>query len=150
VNDHSFNSVFLKLLLGDTARFPSFFTSVTKKTMLKEYAQILILMVIVFGFAGVTLLLSAILGQKKKSETKLMPYECGIDPVGTARQRFSIKFYVTTMIFILFDIEALYLYPWAVIYRRLGVFGLVEMGVFILLLLVGFIYVWKKGAFEWD
>ena len=118
--------------------------------MLKEYAQILILMVIVFGFAGVTLLLSAFLGQKKKSETKLMPYECGIDPVGTARQRFSIKFYVTTMIFILFDIEALYLYPWAVIYRRLGVFGLVEMGVFILLLLVGFIYVWKKGAFEWD
>jgi len=118
--------------------------------MLKEYAQILILMVIVFGFAGVTLLLSSILGQKKKSETKLMPYECGIDPVGTARQRFSITFYITTMIFILFDIEALYLYPWAVIYRRLGVFGLVEMGVFILLLLVGFIYVWKKGAFEWD
>jgi len=149
VNDHSFNSVFYNFFWGSTARFPSFFTSVTK-TMLKEYAQILILMVIVFGFAGVTLLLSAILGQKKKSETKLMPYECGIDPVGTARQRFSIKFYVTTMIFILFDIEALYLYPWAVIYRRLGVFGLVEMGVFILLLLVGFIYVWKKGAFEWD
>lgn len=140
-----FNNFFWRSI----ARFHSFFTSVTN-TMLKEYAQILILMVIVFGFAGVTLLLSAILGQKKKSETKLMPYECGIDPVGTARQRFSIKFYVTTMIFILFDIEALYLYPWAVIYRRLGVFGLVEMGVFILLLLVGFIYVWKKGAFEWD
>ena len=118
--------------------------------MLKEYLQILILMVIVFGFAGVTLLLSSLLGFKKKSESKLMPYECGIDPVGTARQRFSIKFYITTMIFILFDIEALFLYPWAVIYRKLGVFGLVEMGVFIILLLMGFIYVWKKGAFEWD
>jgi NADH-quinone oxidoreductase subunit A len=141
--------VCLKTFLGDTVRFPSFFTSVAN-AMLKEYLQILILMVIVFGFAGVTLLLSALLGQKKKSDTKLMPYECGIDPVGTARQRFSIKFYITTMIFILFDIEALYLYPWAVIYRRLGVFGLAEMGAFILLLLVGFIYVWKKGAFEWD
>ena len=118
--------------------------------MLKEYVPILILMVIVFGFAGVTLLLSSILGQKKKSDTKLMPYECGIDPIGSARHRFSIKFYITTMIFILFDIEALFLYPWAVIYRRLGVFGLIEMGIFILLLLVGFIYVWKKGAFEWD
>jgi len=149
VNGHSFNSIFCNFFWGSIVRFPSFFTSVAN-AMLKEYAQILILMVIVFGFAGVTLLLSAILGQKKKSETKLMPYECGIDPVGTARQRFSIKFYITTMIFILFDIEALYLYPWAVIYRRLGVFGLVEMGVFILLLLVGFIYVWKKGAFEWD
>jgi NADH-quinone oxidoreductase subunit A len=141
--------IFFKTFLRDTARSSSFFTSVANP-MLKEYLQILILMVIVFGFAGVTLLLSALLGQKKKSDTKLMPYECGIDPVGTARQRFSIKFYITTMIFILFDIEALYLYPWAVIYRRLGVFGLVEMGFFILVLLVGFIYVWKKGAFEWD
>ena len=79
-----------------------------------------------------------------------MPYECGVDPVGTARSRFSIKFYITTMIFILFDIEALFLYPWAVIYRKLGLFGLVEMGVFVLVLLAGFIYVWKKGALEWE
>jgi len=118
--------------------------------MLNEYFNILILMIIVLGFAGITLLLSALLGPKKKIEVKLMPYECGVDPIGTARHRFSIKFYITTMIFILFDIEALFLYPWAVIYRRLGLFGLVEMGVFILLLLIGFVYVWKKGAFEWD
>lgn len=118
--------------------------------MIKEYVPIVILMLVVFGFAGLTLLLSSLLGHKKKSDAKLMTYECGIDPVGTARHRFSIKFYITTMIFILFDIEALFLYPWAVIYKKLGMFGLIEMGVFILLLLVGFIYVWKKGAFEWD
>ncbi|MCX8011807.1 MAG: NADH-quinone oxidoreductase subunit A [Desulfobacterota bacterium] len=115
-----------------------------------EYLNILILMVIILGFAGITLLLSAFLGPKRKNEAKLMPYECGVDPIGTARHRFSIKFYITTMIFILFDIEALFLYPWAVIYRKLGVFGLIEMGIFILLLLVGFVYVWKKGAFEWE
>ena len=118
--------------------------------MLRDYLPILILMIIVAGFGGVTILLSAFLGHKRKSETKLMPYECGIDPVGTARHRYSIKFYVIAMIFILFDIEVIFLYPWAVIYRKLGVFGLVEMGVFILILLIGFIYIWKKGALEWE
>jgi len=118
--------------------------------MLKEYLPILILMMVVGGFAGVTILLSAFLGPKRKSESKLMPYECGIDPVGTARSRFSIKFYVIAMIFVLFDIEAVFFYPWAVIYRKLGLFGLVEMGVFVFILLVGFIYVWKKGALEWE
>ncbi|MFH0812385.1 MAG: NADH-quinone oxidoreductase subunit A [Pseudomonadota bacterium] len=118
--------------------------------MLKDYLPIVILMVIVFGFAGITILLSSLVGPKKKIDTKLMPYECGIDPVGSARSRYSIKFYIIAMIFILFDIEAVFLFPWAVIYRKLGFFGLVEMGVFILVLLVGFIYVWKKGALEWE
>lgn len=118
--------------------------------MLKDYLPIVILMVIVFAFAGITILLSSLVGHKKKIDSKLMPYECGIDPVGSARSRYSIKFYIIAMIFILFDIEAVFLFPWAVIYRKLGFFGLVEMGVFILVLLVGFIYVWKKGALEWE
>jgi NADH-quinone oxidoreductase subunit A len=118
--------------------------------MLENYVPILILLILVAGFAGFTILLSSFLGPTKKTKTKLNPYECGLDPVGTARSRFSIKFYVIAMIFIVFDIEALFLYPWAVIYRELGVFGLVEMGIFVLILLLGFIYIWKKGALEWE
>ena len=81
---------------------------------------------------------------------KLAPYECGCEPVGSARERFSIKFYLIAMLFILFDIEAVFLYPWAVLFKRLGVFGLMEMGVFIAILFVGYVYVWKKGALEWE
>ena len=73
-----------------------------------------------------------------------------LPPVGTARERFSIKFYLIAMLFILFDIEVVFLYPWAMLFKSLGVFGLVEMGVFIVILLVGYIYVWKKGALEWE
>ena len=118
--------------------------------MLENYVPILILLTLVAGFAGVTILLSSLFGPKKKTVTKLNPYECGLDPVGSARSRYSIKFYIVAMIFIIFDIEALFMYPWAVIYRKLGVFGLVEMGIFVLVLLLGFIYIWKKGALEWE
>jgi NADH-quinone oxidoreductase subunit A len=118
--------------------------------MLKDYLPILIFMVIVFGFAAFTILLSSLVGSKRKLKTKLMPYECGVDPVGSARSRYSIKFYIIAMIFILFDIEAIFLYPWAVIFKKLGWFGLAEMGVFIFVLLVGFLYVWNKGALEWE
>ena len=77
------------------------------------------------------------------------PYESGMAPVGSARERFSVKFYLVGMIFILFDIEAVFLYPWAVVYRELKMFGFVEMFVFVALILVGFFYVWKKGALDW-
>jgi NADH-quinone oxidoreductase subunit A len=80
----------------------------------------------------------------------MAPYECGCEPIGTARERFPIKFYLIAMLFILFDIEAVFLYPWAILYKKLGVFGLVEMGVFVVILFVGYIYVWKKGALEWE
>ena len=76
--------------------------------------------------------------------------ECGMDPIGDARRPFSVKFYIIAMLFIIFDIEAVFLYPWAVIFKELKIFGLVEMAVFIFILLVGFIYVWKKGALEWE
>jgi len=118
--------------------------------MLLEYLPIFIFFVVAVGFALVTLFLSAIFGKRKITPQKMIPYECGMDPIGEARKRFSVRFYIVAMLFIVFDIEAVFLYPWAVIFRELKVFGLVEMGVFIAILLVGFVYVWKKGALEWE
>jgi NADH-quinone oxidoreductase subunit A len=118
--------------------------------MLVEYLPIFIFFIVAVGFALVTLFLSAIFGKRKITPQKMMPYECGMDPIGEARKRFSVRFYLVGMLFIIFDIEAVFLYPWAVIFRDLKIFGLVEMGVFIAILLVGFVYVWKKGALEWE
>jgi NADH-quinone oxidoreductase subunit A len=110
--------------------------------------MLLILVALAFGLGSVVF--SSLIGQKKYSKVKMAPYECGCEPIGTARERFPIKFYIIAMLFILFDIEAVFLYPWAVLYKKLGLFGLVEMGVFIVILFVGYIYVWKKGALEWE
>ena len=118
--------------------------------MLMEYLPIFIFFVVAVGFALVTLFLSAIFGKRKITPQKMIPYECGMDPIGEARKRFSVRFYIVAMLFIVFDIEAVFLYPWAVIFRELKIFGLAEMGVFIAILLVGFVYVWKKGALEWE
>ncbi len=118
--------------------------------MLDNYLPILVLIVIAVAFAVGSIVLSRLIGQKKPSEVKLAPYECGMPPVGSARERLSIKFYIIAMLFIVFDIEAVFLYPWAVMFKRLGLFGFVEMGVFILILVVGYVYVWKKGALEWE
>ena len=118
--------------------------------MLGAYLPILLLVIVAVLFGLVSLVMSSIIGQKKFSVAKMAPYECGCEPVGTARERFSIKFYLIAMLFILFDIEAVFLYPWAILYKKLGVFGLIEMGVFIVILFVGYIYVWKKGALEWE
>ncbi|MSM39745.1 MAG: NADH-quinone oxidoreductase subunit A [Geobacter sp.] len=118
--------------------------------MLGAYLPIILLVIIAAIFGVVALTFSSLIGQKKPSVVKLAPYECGCEPVGSARERFSVKFYIIAMLFILFDIEAVFLYPWAVLYKRLGMFGLVEMGIFIVILFVGYIYVWKKGALEWE
>ena len=118
--------------------------------MLGAYLPILVLVIIAVCFGLGSLVFSTLIGQKKPSKIKLAPYECGCEPVGSARERFSIKFYLIAMLFILFDIEAVFLYPWSVIFKRLGMFGLMEMGVFIAILFVGYVYVWKKGALEWE
>lgn len=118
--------------------------------MLDSYLPILVLILFAVGFALVSVGLSALIGQKKPNAIKLAPYECGVPLIGSARERFSIKFYIIAMLFILFDVEAVFLYPWAVIFKRLGMFGFIEMGVFILILLLGYVYVWKKGALEWE
>jgi NADH-quinone oxidoreductase subunit A len=119
--------------------------------MWTNYIPIFIFFAVATGFALTVIFLSAIFGKRKITPQKMLPYECGMDPIGEARKPFSVKFYIIAMLFIVFDLEAVFLYPWAVILRKdLKVFGLVEMAVFIGILLVGFIYVWKKGALEWE
>jgi NADH-quinone oxidoreductase subunit A len=122
---------------------------------LKAYLPILLMFGVATGFAASQVLLSQLVGQRKSTRTKLMPYECGIDPVGSARERFSVKFYLIGMIFILFDIEVIFLVPWAVVFKTFAatspqmrnlIYG--EMMTFVALLLVGYIYVVKKGAFD--
>jgi len=126
---------------------------------MKEYIPILIVFIFVAGFAVTNIVLSHVVGKRKNTRAKLMPYECGMDPVGSAHQRFSVKFYLIAMLFILFDIEAVFLLPWAVVFktmtRELALIGqrsfvFFEMMIFIAVLLVGYIYVWKKGLFEWN
>src|SRR5437764_13853758 len=109
---------------------------------------VLIQIVIAIGVAGAMIGLSAILGRRVKDPVKFTPYESGMKPVGNARERFSVKFYLVAMVFILFDIEAIFLYPWAVIYRQLKLFAFFEMLLFIVLVLCGFFYIWKKGILD--
>src|SRR5919199_1207041 len=111
---------------------------------------VLIQFVIAIGVAGAMIGLSAVLGRRVKDPVKFSPYESGMKPVGNARERFSVKYYLVAMVFILFDIEAIFLYPWAVVYRQLRLFGFVEMLLFIALVLVGFFYVYRKGALDWS
>ena len=118
--------------------------------MLIDYLPILIYMVIAIGLVGVMVLLSEILGKMKHFPAQDLPYECGMDPIGDARSRYTVRFYVIAMFFIVFDIEAIFFYPWAVIFKTLGWFGFVEMLVFIGILAVGLVYVWGKGALEWE
>jgi NADH-quinone oxidoreductase subunit A len=118
--------------------------------MLSAWAPILVFMILVTGFALVSVIGSLILGMRKPTPEKQSPYECGMQPVGTARERFSVKFYLVAMLFLLFDIEAVFLFPWAVVYRDLKLFGFFEMLVFIAVVLAGYVYVWKKGALEWE
>ena len=122
-----------------------------------DYMPIAIMFVVAAGFGVSQLLITQLIGPRKRTAVKLMPYECGKDPVGTARERFSIKFYTVAVIFLLFDIEVLFIVPFAVAFKSLiaagpAVFGtvaFVEIMVFIATLIVGYIYVWKKGTFEW-
>ncbi len=121
---------------------------------LSDYLPILLMFLVAAGFAVGNIILSQLVGQHKATRTKTMPYECGKDPVGSARERFSVKFYLIAMVFILFDIELIFLIPWAVVFRKfmaegLGALIYVEMMLFVVLLLVGYVYVWKKGLFEW-
>jgi NADH-quinone oxidoreductase subunit A len=118
--------------------------------MVQNWVPVLVFLILVTGFGVVSLLGSRLLGMRKPRPEKLVPYECGVHPIGTARDRFSVKFYLVAMLFLLFDIEAVFLFPWAVVYRELKLFGFFEMLLFIAAILGGYIYVWKKGALEWE
>jgi NADH-quinone oxidoreductase subunit A len=115
-----------------------------------RYLPLLIHVVVVGGIAVAMVVLSQLVGRHKWTAAKMSPYECGILPTGDARQRFSVKFYLVAMLFILFDVEVVFLYPWAVILRELKMFGFWEMLVYIGVILVGFFYIWKKGVLDWS
>ena len=114
------------------------------------YFPVLIQVIIAAAVAAGLVGGSFLLGKKIRGRVKDMPYECGIAPSGNARERFSVKFYLVAMVFILFDIEAIFLYPWVVVYRELKIFGFFEMLIFIVLVLAGFFYIWKKGVVDWS
>ena len=116
---------------------------------MQGWLSILIMIALGAGFALVSVVLSGLLGPKKPSPEKSAPYECGMPAVGDARERQSVKFYLVAMIFLLFDIEVAFLYPWAVALRDLGWSGFVQVLLFMGLLLAGYIYVWRKGALDW-
>jgi NADH-quinone oxidoreductase subunit A len=119
------------------------------KSYTELYFPILLQAVIAMGLAAGLLTVSYLLGKKVRNRVKDMPYESGIVPTGDARHRFSVKFYLVGMLFILFDIEAIFLYPWAVVFKQLKMFGFLEMLVFVVLILAGFFFVWKKGVLDW-
>jgi NADH-quinone oxidoreductase subunit A len=114
------------------------------------YAPLFLHFLLAVALASVILIASAIVGWRRPSRVKESPYECGVEPVGDARQPVPVKFYLVAMVFILFDVEAIFLYPWAYIYRQLRWFGFVEMIVYIGILLAGYLYLWKKGALDWN
>jgi NADH-quinone oxidoreductase subunit A len=105
---------------------------------------------VALGLAAILLILSSLIGQHRPTREKMEPYECGVPPVGDAREPFDVKFYLVAMVFILFDVEAVFLYPWAYVFRELRWFGFTEMLVYILILLAGYVYLWKKGALDWN
>lgn len=117
---------------------------------MKEYLPVLLLFGFVLLNAVGMLIVSHLVSPQRPTPVKAAPYESGMPPLGTTRDRFSVKFYLVAMLFIVFDIETVFMIPWGVAFRQLGLFGLVEMVVFIVILLVGYVYAWKRGALEWD
>ncbi|MGH9785411.1 MAG: NADH-quinone oxidoreductase subunit A [Terriglobia bacterium] len=117
---------------------------------IQNYTVLLLMLGVVLLLAGGMIALSYLLGQRRPNARKLSPYECGMTPTGDARQRFSVKFYLVAMVFLLFDVEIVFLYPWAVIFHELRMFGFIEMLLFLLFVLAGFAYLWKKGVLDWS
>jgi NADH-quinone oxidoreductase subunit A len=118
--------------------------------MLNSYLPILVTFIFSAGLTLLFIVLSRLLGPRRDEPEKLMTYECGIDPVGDARLRFSLKFFVVAIIFLIFDVEVVFLYPWAVLFRKLGFVGFMEMSIFLVILVIGLFYVWRRGALEWE
>lgn len=115
-----------------------------------EYVAIALMIVLATLIALIAIGLGGLFGPKKESKVKSMPYESGMNPYGEGTRRMPIRFYLIAVLFILFDIEVVFFLPWAITFRQLGWFGLIEMVVFIVILLVGYVYAWKKGALEWE
>ena len=118
--------------------------------MLSEYLPILVFLVIGAGMGGLLLLAGGILGSRNPSRAKDAAFECGFEAFDDSRMKFDVRFYLVAILFIIFDLEIAFLFPWAVVLDEIGMTGLVAMGVFLLILVIGFVYEWKKGALEWE
>ncbi|MBC7878000.1 MAG: NADH-quinone oxidoreductase subunit A [Anaerolineales bacterium] len=118
--------------------------------MLLEYIAIAVMIAVATLIAFIAIGMGELFGPKKFSEAKSMPYESGMLPIGEGTRRMPVRFYLIAVLFILFDIEVIFFLPWAIAFRKLGIFGLLEMLVFIVILLIGYVYAWKKGALEWE
>ncbi|HUH90659.1 MAG TPA: NADH-quinone oxidoreductase subunit A [Lysobacter sp.] len=118
--------------------------------MLGEYLPTLLFLIVASGIGVALLVVGYVLGPRRPSLAKLSPYECGFEAFEDARMQFDVRYYLIAIQFIIFDLEIIFIVPWATVFRDLGVIGLVEMGVFVSMLFLGFIYVWKKGALEWE
>ena len=118
--------------------------------MLLEYFPILLFLIVATGIGIALLVIGNVLGPKRPDAEKLAPYECGFEAFEDTRMRFDVRYYLVAILFIIFDLEIAFVYPWAVVFQDLGMLGLIEMGMFLGLLLLGFVYIWKKGALEWE
>jgi NADH-quinone oxidoreductase subunit A len=118
--------------------------------MLNLYLPLIILLVLSTIIAAIAVLLGYLFGPRRSTSRKSLPYESGMRPIGPGTRRMPVHFYLVAVLFILFDIEVVFFLPWAVVFKQLGLFGFIEMGIFIAILLVGYVYAWKKGALEWD
>ena len=117
--------------------------------MLNAYIPIFLFVLVAVGFAIFTLMVSKLVQPSRYNKVKLEPYECGIEPLTDARDRYSVRYYLVAMLFVIFDVETVFMFPWAVIMDELALFGLIEMLVFLFILVVGYAYAWRKGALEW-
>jgi NADH-quinone oxidoreductase subunit A len=117
--------------------------------MPSAYIPIALFLLVALGFAAFTLIASRLIHAEKYNKVKLEPYECGIEPITDARDRYSVRYYLVAMLFVIFDVETVFMFPWAVIMGQLKVFGLIEMFIFLFILIVGYFYAWRKGALEW-
>jgi len=122
----------------------------SRTRVLAEYLPTLLFLIVATGIGVALIIIGNVLGPKRPTAEKLSPYECGFAAFEDARMQFDVRYYLIAILFIVFDLEIAFVFPWALVFRELGVFGLVEMGVFLALLVVGFAYVWKKGALEWE
>jgi NADH-quinone oxidoreductase subunit A len=118
--------------------------------MLQDYLPLVVLIIVATGLAGLVVVIGHLFGPRRPTTRKAMPYESGMRPIGPGARRMPVRFYLVAVLFILFDIEVIFFLPWAVVFKQLGLFGLVEMLIFIGILLVGYVYAWKKGAMEWE
>lgn len=115
-----------------------------------KYSSLLFLLLLSVAIPALLIAMASLASRQKPTTIKDLPFECGVEPVGEARRRFGVKFFLVALLFLIFDVETIFIFPWAVLFRKLGLFGFIEMTVFLLILLLGLVYVWKKGALEWE